>query len=132
MGESFSRGGPFRKMNSISTPEAFIKDLLRSVPDLTIAYEEHATDNDALLPHVFLGDVTRWAIAATKNRNSLSSLTQLLDHMETGLTSGSEAVKELIAVSFLENLCGEKAALRSLKPLMGPSLKKEVENVCGE
>ncbi len=52
--------------------------------------------------------------------------------METGLTSGTDEVKELIGVSFVENLCGEKAALRLLKPLMGPRMKKEVENVCGE
>ena len=52
-------------------------------------------------------------------------------HLEAGLKSGPEQVKEMIVVSFVENLTGETAALEALKPLMGPKLKKKVEEICG-
>jgi len=55
----------------------------------------------------------------------------LLDCLESGLTTGSEEVKELIVVSFVENLIGESKAVQSLKPLMGSNLQKQVEAICG-
>jgi len=54
----------------------------------------------------------------------------LLEYLEDGLRTGSDEVKELIVVSFVENLIGETTALMVLKLVMGSSLKAEVERIC--
>jgi len=46
----------------MTTIRSLIERLLASVPDLRGVYDEHISDNDELLPHVFFGDVTRFAI----------------------------------------------------------------------
>ena len=114
----------------MSTNASFIEELLRRVPQLKAIYDEHLRDNETLLPHVFMGDVTRFAIAEAENPQSRTSVNTLLDHLEDGLKTGSDEVKELIVVSFVENLIGETSALKVLKLAMGSSLKTEVERIC--
>jgi len=114
----------------MDTTASFIEELLRRVPDLKPIYDEHLFDNDALLPHVFMGDVTRFSVAGAGNPRMEASITNLLEHLEDGLRIGNDAVKELICVSFVENLIGESTALKALKLSMGPMLKTEVEKTC--
>lgn len=116
----------------MKTAKSFVEELLQLVPELKPAYTEHIADNDALLPHVFFGDVTRFAIAEANKCQGPSALIRLLDQMESGLRTGSEEVGELIAVSFVENLCGEEDALKRLRPLMGSRLNQQVKAICGE
>jgi hypothetical protein len=116
----------------MGTNASFIDDLLQLLPQLKPIYDEHLADNDTLLPHVFMGDVTRFAVAEAAKPTSRHILERLLGHLELGLENGSEQVKELVVVSFVENLIGETVALKAIKPLMGPKLKKEVEAICGE
>ena len=44
------------------------------------------------------------------------------------MAAGDEQVKELVAVSFVENLAEHDDVLRSLSGLMGPNLKNELRN----
>lgn len=60
------------------------------------------------------------------------ALRGLMDHLDWAVRTGSEEVKELISVSFVENLIGETVALGALRPLMGASLQAAVDMVCGE
>ena len=94
-------------------------------------YDEHLNDNEMLLPHVFMGDLTRFVIAEAENPLARVPVGTLLAHLEGGIRNGSDEVKELIIVSFVENLIGETTTLKVLKPAMGPSLKREVERICG-
>jgi hypothetical protein len=55
---------------------SFIKELLRTVPELQPAYAEHLNDNDTLLPHVFMGDVTRFVIAEASKPSESKALTR--------------------------------------------------------
>jgi hypothetical protein len=110
---------------------SFVEGLLRVVPELRPVYDRHLADNDTLLPHVFMGDVTRFAVAETADATGQAALARLMGYLEDGLKGGGEEVKELISASFVENLLGEKAALQRLKSLMGPSLTKKVEAICG-
>lgn len=109
--------------------DTFIEKLVQKVPELKGVYKEHLSDNDNVLPHVLMGDVTRFAIAATLagNREMLSRLLKCLDNH---LRTGSDELKELIVVSFVENLIGETAALEVMKPLMGSTLAAEVDRIC--
>src|SRR5688500_5050520 len=79
--------------------------------------------NDSLLTHVYIGDVARFAVAESGSEKSQSSLKTLMDHLESGLRSGSDEVRELILASFVENLMGEPRAVMKLKLLTGPRLK---------
>lgn len=114
-----------------TTAESFVQQLLRRVPELKKAYDEHMADPDGLLPHVLFGDVTRFAIAQADQPRSRDLLLRLLEHMESGLAEGSDEVQELVAVSFVENLCGEDSTLEILRPIMGPALKKALQAACG-
>ena len=115
----------------VKDSEIFVDNMLQQLPSLKTVYDEHIDKNDSLLPHVFMGDLTRFVISESENVESRTTLTTLMRYLDDGLRTGSDEVKELIVVSFVENLLGEVAALRSLKPLMGPRLRSEVEQICG-
>ena len=115
----------------MNTNASFINDLLRRLPQLKPLYDEHLADNDMLLPHVFMGAVTRFVIVEVEKSASREFLEELMDYFEAGLEHGAEQIKELIVVSFLENLADDTVALERLKPLFGPRLRKEVENIFG-
>ena len=110
--------------------EIFVDGLLQGIPGLRTLYDKHIRDYDSLLPHVFMGDVTRFAIADSDKPQSRDTISALFEQLESGLQAGNDEVTELIVVSFVENLVGEQISLKSLKPLMGPLLKSEVEHIC--
>ena len=109
----------------------FVARLLEVVPELRSEYEEHIEDNDELLPHVFMGAVTRFAIAKTVEGRNQPALQRLLAFLEEQANSGSDSIRELIGVSFVENLTGENTALNAMLPMLGPALRKEVKTILG-
>lgn len=101
-------------------PDQFLILLLAAVPELAPVVREHIADNDGVLPHVLMGDVTRWAIDSAGDEPRRRFFAAL----EQGLALGSEDVAELLNVSFLEDLdvvAGEPA----LRALFGPRLAAE-------
>ena len=116
----------------MSTGDSFIERLLRVVPELKEAYDEHVTDNDMLLPHVFMGDITRFVIAEASSASGLSAVHRVLDYFESELRMGAAESIELIRASFVENLIGEKVVVNKLKPIMGLGLRREIETICGK
>lgn len=115
----------------MDTGELFIERLLRLAPELKGAYEEHLVDNDMLLPHVFMGDVTRFVVAAAEGRDDHAVVQRILDYLENELKAGEAESLELIRASFVENLIGESTVVNKLKPMMGPGLRREIEAICG-
>jgi hypothetical protein len=73
-----------------SSETAFIAELLADVPGLRPSYLEHLDDNfGELLPHVFFGDVTDWAVeqhpaAKRGSATAEEALTRLLNFLESG------------------------------------------------
>lgn len=113
----------------MTTITSLIDKLLATVPDLRPVYEEHMSDNDGLLPHVFFGDVTRFAIENAGAPVSDAAITNLLTALDEALADANAEVKEVILASFVENLVGEKAALKLLKPKMGLNLRRAFESM---
>jgi hypothetical protein len=109
----------------------FIEDLLRTVPELRRVYAGHLADNDEVLPHVFMGDVTRFAVAEAGADRNADVLARMLGQFEKILASGDDEARELVVASFVENLCGEAATVRKLKALMGPHLRARAEAITG-
>lgn len=94
----------------------FVEEVVRKVPELQPIYDEHIADYDENLPHVFFGDVTRFAIAETARDGEHDALARLLGKLESGLRDGPAEVKDLVIASFVENLCGETRAISVLNP----------------
>jgi hypothetical protein len=85
-------------------------ELLGAVPELAPAYEQHLADNDGeLLLHVLFGDLTRFVVAAQAGKDD-ALVTRSLSFVERLLVEGDEGTKNLVAVSFVENLAWEADA----------------------
>jgi hypothetical protein len=113
---------------------SFIHELVAAVPLLALPLAQHQDEYEELLPHVFMGDVARFAIeqhqrlaaGATDSRTALETLFAV---MERGAAEGSEDVKELISVSFLENLIEELTAPGDLRSYLGPMTRQELQSI---
>ena len=115
-------------MNSM---ERFVEELVIAVPEVQAVYRAHVDDNGALLPHVFMGEVTRFALQIARSASSQEVLRKLLVVVEDGLRSNEADVSNFIAVSFVENLCGEDETVASFIPLMGEATRRELRSLCG-
>jgi len=118
---------------------AFVLRLIKIVANLNCLYDEHIEDYDELIPHVFFGDLTRYAVDLYKSILDCSSDTKrwdeldtILVYLENGISGNDEKVQELIAVSFLENLDLTDSNVRTLVERFGPYLKKELKMIRGE
>jgi len=100
--------------------DRFIIHLLAAVPELAPVAREHIADNDDVLSHVLMGDVTRWVTDASNS----TARPRFFAAVEHGLASGSEDVAELLNVSFLENL-DVTAGVPALHDQYGPLLAAE-------
>ena len=75
----------------------FCLHLAESFPDVKNILREHLSDNDELLSHNFMADVTRYVAAGGPERAAI--VRQLEDAFAL-----DKDVEELIGVSFVENL----------------------------
>jgi hypothetical protein len=107
-----------------------IQHLLDQVPELRPLYEEHLHDYDELLPHVFLGDVTRYVVQQVRSGDTCPSklVKRILESLEQCMASGDERAKELVSVSFIENLANHSDVLAKLYGQLGPNLSTELKN----
>jgi len=123
-----------REMNvtHVSTTTQCINLLLERVPELRPAYDKHVRDYDELLPHVFLGDVTRYVVQQIHlvETGPATPVERILGFLDQCMAFGDEHVKELISVSFIENLVDYNDALAGIKGLTGPNLEKEIRRHC--
>ena len=109
----------------------FVGQLITTSPELSEVHRQHLVDQGELLPHVLMGEITRLVIAQAASGESADWLAKLLLRLEAGLTSGNRDIAELVAVSFVENLCGENTTIETLRPVMGAALRREVKAICG-
>ena len=67
-------------------------------PGLAPMLAEHIKDNDEILPHLFFGDVTRYALSLVRERkpDQKPELRMLLDFLEESFSGGNEELQELI------------------------------------
>ena len=115
----------------MNSGEHFVLHLLNMVPEIREIYDAHVEDNRELLPHVFMGDITRFTLQLSSSEADLNVLERVLAAVEEGLNSDTTDVSNLVAVSFIENLCGENDAIGRILPLAGDFTKKEIECICG-
>ena len=108
--------------------DEFVGSLLQEVPELTPAYKEHIGDNDELLSHLFFGDVTRF-VQEQVRLGRTGEARRILACFEVPLTcdqlvpAADGSVRNLIEVSFLENLDTDEKIFSTLEGLAGPRMK---------
>ena len=117
----------------MSADKKFINDLVKKNSILKKIYDEHIKNNDELLPHVFMGDLTRKIVELDQSiRNKRAGgaeimiIKNIMDDLERGLSSSSNEVKELIIASFIENLIDYKNK-EYIKTYFGKVLLDEYE-----
>ncbi len=84
---------------------AFVEWLVARHSDLAPILQEHRVDNGGLLPHVFFGDVTRYASELARRRDT-ARLDPLLSDLDEALTGSGDETDNLVWVSFVENAQG--------------------------
>lgn len=101
--------------------------LVQQVPELRPVYNEHLRDYDEALPHVFLGDVTRYVVRQLREGGPgrLDSVRRIVAVLEQCVANGDRQVQELVSVSFLENLIDCEDVITAVKAIIGPNLAKE-------
>lgn len=94
------------------TYESFVDPMLVSVPELRPVVDEHLKDCEEILPHILMGDITRFVIDLHRRSKCEPKTTD--EYEDTILrtvrflvdlfTSSDTRLQNLVSVSFLENL----------------------------
>lgn len=107
----------------------FINELLKIDDDVLELYKEHLNDFDTLIPHVFMGELTRYIVKNIESTNKKEVILKILKQIDIGLNNGNNELKSLIYASFIENLLGIDLELNYLKDLMPSLLRNEVDKL---
>ena len=109
-----------------------IEALVRDVPELAPQWREHLADYDEALPHVFFGDVARFALAVAEGADP-ELRTRFCSSIERLAASDDPEVDNVIHVSFVEYLVWgyqrEQYALTNLKRDFGPATLQRIREV---
>ena len=116
----------------MSTLAHLLVDLLSTSPGLVPIYREHLALHDALLPELFITQVTGWMSGTTHAPGARvieggaggDAARTLVNVIESHLTSGDAEVRELITLSFLDSVQASPAN-EVLRLHFGPSLRAE-------
>ena len=92
------------------TYDTFVPTLLAELPGFKEIYDEHLRDYDTVLPHVLIGDLTRYVIVSYRQMSTDASgqarqaVDRALALLEQAMQSTDAQLQALVSVSFLENL----------------------------
>lgn len=107
---------------------AFIGYLAREVPELMPSLQEHLDDYDGLLPHVWLGDVTRWMLQRFKTDPDDPGFKRALHLMDEALSHKDfEAEHQLVSASFVENLPRSGEPNAAILEVVGASVRAQLQ-----
>jgi hypothetical protein len=112
----------------------FSRELVARFHDLSGIFDENLSENDEhVLPHNFISDVARYAvadfIASGKSDGQSGKYQQILDFLETSFGSENEATQELIIVSFLEILPRADKPGGEIRSCLGPKLTEALRAI---
>ena len=85
------------------TVDALLGELRTDVPELVPVIDEHISTHDQVLPHVLLGDVTRFVVEAHAD-GTTGVEDRCLRVLDRALREGDEEVVNVVEASFIENV----------------------------
>ncbi len=112
---------------------SFVRSTVARFPSLSTLLEEHIKDNlGEMLPHVFFGEVARYILslllaARGGGLPARRELRDILSYLEEAYAAGDEELRELISVSFLENLPRPGEAGGEVREMVGPNLRRQLQ-----
>lgn len=107
---------------------AFVGALVHRFRGLMPLLRDHLEFYDGVLPHVFLGEVTRWVLERASQPDD-SEVARVLAFIEECFAAGGEHERELISVSFLENLPRRGEPGAELRDRLGPQLMHQLDRL---
>lgn len=112
----------------------FMKRLVEKTPGFAQRYQRHVEVNHGVLAYVLLGDLARWLVHqvehALSHKESWARVEEMLDDVLSYMESEwqhSEGLRELISVSFLENLDLDSPSYPWFRSKMGPSMRTQMK-----
>lgn len=84
--------------------DRFVREIVKAVPALEPALEEHLDFMGGLHSHMFFGDVVRWAQGEAEKSPPSQDLKQLLLILDLAYPRADVRIRELVAFSFIENI----------------------------
>jgi hypothetical protein len=108
---------------------SFVGALCYDTPELIDLLQSHLDTYEELLPHVFMGDFTRWVVGKFNDDRSDPNLRRLLVFIEESFSRQDESSQEIISVSFLENLPQVGEDDDEVRTVLGPHLRGELGRI---
>ena len=105
----------------------FVGVLVDRCPSLLPLLQEHLDTYDELLPHVFLGEVTPWIVERYQADPDDPELRAALSYIDEYFGTSSPSDRELIGVSFLENLPRADEPGSEIRDALGPALRAHLD-----
>ncbi len=115
----------------------FIENIATNVSWTSDLYRDRISYYDQLLPHVLMCEMSTTFLSISDEtfihklnvEENLVKLKIFLELIENGLNSNSSEVKNLILVSFIENVAPYIKYFSSIQTIIGNSLKEELESL---
>jgi hypothetical protein len=106
-----------------------VEQVLAAVPELRPSYDDHLREYEELLDHVFLGDVSRFVVAA-QACGADDVVDRTLSTLEALLRLEDVEIRELVSVSFVENIAWDEdeaseRVRERLPPLLADELRRQ-------
>jgi hypothetical protein len=108
---------------------SFVGALCWNCPDLMPLLRSHLDEYEGLLPHLFMGDLTRWAVQRYHSDPSDQTLSDVLDFIESAFANAVGVNRELVSTSFLENLPRSGEEDFEMRSLLGKALLVQLMNI---
>ncbi|MEV0228694.1 hypothetical protein [Nonomuraea sp. NPDC050786] len=104
--------------------------LVSEIPEFRSVLREHVIDNHEVLPHVLFGDLTRFVLHAhQQGREQLVG--RCLTFLAVAMKSADVRLRELVAVSFVENVGPWDPAMVDFIASWPEALRNEVIDQAG-
>jgi hypothetical protein len=109
-----------RPRNSVEAIVQFVEAL----PFARDVLEDHLREHEDVLPHILMADLRRLFVELVEAGRE-DDVTRFLAGVETLAASPAESIRNVVDVSFIEDLVlgdrHEKRALQSVRSLLGPA-----------
>ncbi len=123
-------------MNEWPIPEesqAAIRSLVSEHEMLQPILDEHVRDGDEILPHVLMADIARFMGALVADRSDdpvvMRDVEAIIGTLDTQFREGGYAVRNVVAVSFLEQLPSTGEPGTEVRELLTPALRTVFDEV---